>query len=248
MTDDPFYSSKFSIDRAKHHFHDFERELKSFDNPDPYAHVVEFDAKTSENVHKYKLVKAVPPIMNGLVVDCINNLRAALDQAVNAIATLANTRDTYFPFAGSDTEFANTVKGRLKKPFPEEITKLIAGFKPYQGGNDLLWALSMISGANKHSIIRPVATIPASVVMNGTVSAGSFGGNWDSGKNEMILARVPIGREVNMKFTVTSFIAMGDVQVVGGQPADVTLDELIRIVEGIVAALEDETKRLGLIK
>jgi len=48
--------------------------------------------------------------------------------------------------------FETSANGNCKD-LPPEIITLFRGFKPYKGGNDLLWALNQIVRANKHAVL-----------------------------------------------------------------------------------------------
>jgi hypothetical protein len=250
MSGDPFHDSKYSVSQAKRHLAEFERQIVAFFKTDPYRPVDEIDPKTQKHIHKVKLVKPMPVDLPGIAVDIVNHLRASLDKTVSTIAALANVKSTYFPFAETESDFDNTVKGRCKE-LPEGITTLLRSFKPHKGGNDLLWALNKLANTNKHSpIIAAIATASAGVMIDSAFVTGNIefvGGRWDRAKNEMIVYRADRGSNVKAKFQVSAFIAICDVEIVDGQPAEGVFRELIRIVESIVLALEAESKRIGLI-
>lgn len=245
---DIFHSSKYSISRAKHHISDFERQSIEFFKTNPYSFVVDVDVDTSEQIHKVKLIKPMPVALPAIASDAVTNLRSALDQAIYGITSALGVNSTYFPIAKDAFHFENGVNGRCKE-LPKEIVALIRSFKAYKGGNDLLWALNEVCNTNKHAIICPVALTTSNV----TFSSGVFYGGikvrapiWDRTKNEMELFRQPKGGTSNTNIEVTTFIAMRDVEFVDGQPADAVLKEFVRIVEGIVMAIEFETIRIGL--
>jgi hypothetical protein len=213
----------------------------------PYAQVVEHDLNTNENIYKITLVKPMPVALSGIMFDAVNNLRAGLDQAIFAIAGSNKLRS--FPFADTSTDFENAVKGRCKD-LPDEIVDLVRTFKPYKGGNDLLWALNKRCNSNKHAIDTTVAIARG----DATQSIVEFRGPgslsrsvWDRAKNEMEIARLKPGGTFQMNFQVDGFIAIRDVEIVDGEPAPALLNEFIRIVEGIVMAIEAESKRIGLL-
>ncbi|MGI8545698.1 MAG: hypothetical protein ACR2MD_19755 [Aridibacter sp.] len=130
---DIFHSSKYCIERAKHHLSDFERQIAEFFKTNPYCLVVETNPNTSEKIQKVKLVKPLPVALPGIASDLVNNLRSTLDQAVFAIL---KTKNAFFPIAPTLADFQNSVKGRCGG-LPPEIANLISGFKPYKGGNNL---------------------------------------------------------------------------------------------------------------
>ena len=249
---DPFYSSKYSITRAKHHISDFERQIVEFDNTNPYIFIIDTDADTSEQIHKVKLVKPMPDALPAIASDTVHNLRSALDQTIYALKLISgNTANesTLFPFADNAANFQNTVKGRCKQ-LPKEIVALICAFQPYKGGNNLLWALNKLSNTNKHAIVRPVILTTGNINITGGVITGGLIFNsrvWDRTKNEIEVFRQPKGGTLSSNVNVTVHIAMCDVEFVDGKPAIAVLNALVRIVESIVLALEAESRRIGLL-
>lgn len=193
----------------------------------------------------------MPVALPGIAFDAVNNLRSALDQAIYGInlAVGVTDRNSFFPIAKDGTHFQNAVKGRCKN-LPPEIVNLISSFKPYKGGNDLLWALNELCNTDKHGIISPVALNTSSVHYKSMVFHTGFRGLgfpiWDRTKNEMELYRLAKGGTAETDFNITHYIAICNVEFVDGQPSEAVLGEFVRIVEGIVLALEAETARLGL--
>jgi hypothetical protein len=250
--DDPFHSSKFSIERAKDHIADLKREIQIFrDDKGSCAIVTERDADGIYDLVKLKLVKGIPRALIGHTVDSINNLRAALDQAIFAISVLGKTRPQYFPIRDTEAAF-NEALGKFSKSFPGEISDIMRAAKPYRGGNNILWALHKICGANKHGVIRPLPLINSGMQISGThrgrPAQFPFPPRWDSSKNETVLIRVPVGDgECNVNLEGSFSIAFSDVEFVDGEPVLSVLDYLADVVEGIVMTIEAEAKRIGLL-
>lgn len=243
---DPFYSSKYSIARAKDHIRELDRQIVEFFKSEPYEQVVDLDAERGQEVHKIKLVKPMPIALPGIAFDAASNLRAALDQAIYAIKPRKNA---FFPIAPDLPHFENTVNGRCKH-LPIEIVDLLRTFKPYKGGNNVLWALNEICNANKHASIRPVAVASHGIqygrmMMN--AGASILPAVWDREKNEMEIIRLSPGGKFEADFDFASRIAICDVEIIDGLPVDAVLNEFARVVEGVVMALEAESRRLGLL-
>jgi hypothetical protein len=249
---DPFHSSKYCIARARQHVSDLKRQVVEFIKTEPYTFVMEVDPSTCEEVHKLKLTKPMPVALPGIAFDAANNLRSSLDQAIHSVILLATgkeIRNAFFPIARTESEFENTVKGRLKE-LPKEILDLIRALKPYEGGNIPLLALNALSNTNKHAFITPVAIASGKEMhFKGTVRGNTLINVpvWDRAKNEMELIRQPVGSayEVDIKFTY--FVAMCDVEFVDGAPIDAVFKKLVGVVEGIIMAIEAEARRLGLV-
>ena len=243
MSDDPFYSSKYSVERAKHHVNDLKLQIAEFFKTTPYTRVCETNADRTQNIHKFKLIKPMPVHLSGIARDAVFSLRSALDQAMYAMTG----KFLYFPFRNSKSEFKDAMKD-VRKSVPKEIANLVSGFKPYKGGDDLLWALNKMNNPNKHGIIRPVAfaLLVAQFERDDGVPAPRIPA-WDRTKNEMeFILSVP-SAPVEPKFEIATWVAICDVEVVDGQPVDAVLNNLTSKVEGIVMALEAEAKRIGLV-
>jgi len=249
--DDPFYSSKFSIDWANDHIAEFEREMNAFFQLDNYTTVTDFDADGTHQLLKFKLTKQMPRALNGHTIDTVYNLRAALDQAICSVTMLSNlpTDYTFFPFARSETDFPNALNGRCGH-LPKDIFNLVGTFEPYKGGNNLLWALNELCNTNKHGILRPVVMGTYSLMAEGTSQGSGLKifqrPQWDRAKNEMILAEAPISAKFAMKYDYSFGIGFSDIEFINGKPVITTLNKFLSEVKGIVMAIEAEAQRIGL--
>jgi hypothetical protein len=249
---DPFESAKFSIRRAKHHTSNFEACIKTvFTQKEAYTHVVERDPQTGETVQKLKLVHPMPESLQGDALDAVSNLRNALDQAVFATCGLT---DSYFPISGKLEYLENAIKGRLEGKVPPEIISIIRAFKPYRGGNDLLWALNQASG-KKHGIIAPMVMRSLgwsadSIAVENSVNV-TIGHNTPLhfAKNEIELFRGSPETKFTLKkgLTVSFFIGIHGIEVIDSQPAGIILQRFASVVEGIVMAIESEAIRIGVV-
>lgn len=253
--EDPFSSSKYSLERAKGHIGDLERQISAFLGTDPYTRVMEHNADRTEDIYKLKLAKPMPRALPGIASDAITNLRASLDQAgyAVAIATGKNGKRAHFPFGLTLREVERRATGKGPSiDLPKEVFDLMVSFKPYKGGNNLLWALNELCNSQKHELIVPVAIyIGPTAAINHTYLAQptefQFPPVWDRAKHEMVLARVRHGTAIYYDCTIQFLVAIGKVDVVEGQPAVAVLNQLAGTVERIVMALEAESRRLGLI-
>jgi len=248
MTADPFHSSKRSIERANYHLNDLKRQSTEFFKTEPYETLVECEPDTGEHTYKVKLVKPMPPSLETIAADAVNNLRSALDQACYAFRTTKG-RYTYFPFSDSATNFEPTLKGRCKT-FPQEIIDLIRRLKPYKGGDDLLWALNELCNTNKHGVLAPIAVCTSlvnfrNIEIKETGGFQLFAPRWDRTKNEMVFFRCVEGSTVEANIDFATHIVICDVLIVDGQPIEAVLHALINKVHGIVMAIEAEARRIG---
>ncbi len=153
-------SPKRTLNRAKHHILDLHQRVAAFLIQKPYAGVVEFDSTTTKYLHKLKLTKPFPDDFATIAADAAGNLRDVLDQVGYAVAVAAGATDpdygAFFPFCGREADFEHVAKDRCKF-IPHDILTLFRSFKPYKGGNDLLWALNRICNTKKHKLIVPIS-------------------------------------------------------------------------------------------
>ena len=251
---DPFEASKHSIAWAKDGIAKLDREIKAFTkDKNAYEIFTERDADGTYDLLKFRLRKGMPRAIRGYASDAAINLRAALDQAVCTVAVLCGlpTHTTYFPIGKTQTDFDNTLKGRLGK-MPQEIRDLVRRFKPYKGGNNTLWALRELSSTNKHGILRPVVLSSQAMDVSGTHRGRRlqfpFPPHWDSAKDEMVLIRAPItDGEFKVDYDFSFFIGFHEIEFIDGQPVVSVLNNFVSITESIVMAIEAECRRIGLL-
>jgi hypothetical protein len=249
---DPFSSPKRRLGRAKENLVKFDHAVKAFINSNPYARVVERDPDGIAEIHKIVLKGQIPEDIPHLAVEIIEALRSALDQTGYACAILAGRTDpkrAYFPFADSEPELANTIRGRCKD-LPSEIVSVFRSFQPYKGGNDPLWAMNKMANA-KHTELVPVGVSAGGMHIRTMSVTGTLALNapkWDSAKNEMIFARVGIGSKLDYQMDFTFNITFGDVPGLAGQFALEGLNALAAITGSIITVSEAECRRIGLLK
>jgi hypothetical protein len=164
----------------------------------------------------------MPVRLPGIAFDIVSGLRSALDLAGYSAAIAGGKSEASgtriragFPFRDFLSEIEGARTGE-SKDIPKEIFDVMVSFKPYKGGNDLLWALNKLTNTEKHRIVVPanVATGATSirhfeVTGDSVLNEARFGvGFWDSGKNELIWARMKRGGKLNADIKFRGFIAM----------------------------------------
>jgi len=249
----PFSSPRMRVARAKKHIGDLDRRIKRFFDAKPYARVTERDVDGLNDVHKVKLTKNFPAGVTSVAAEAIEGLRSALDHAAFATAVLngvKHSKSAYFPISSSASELDNVIKGRCKD-IPPDIVSLFRSFNPYKGGNDLIWALNTACNTSKHGIIVPVGMAAAGVHINYMTMSGSGAipvPVWNSEKTEIVFATTGLDTKFQCDLNISFFVAFGDVDGVGGQPAIPLLHAMASEVNRIVLAVEAEAKRTGLCK
>lgn len=251
---DPFDSSKRTLARAKEHIRNLEEQFRLFHDEHPYRRVFHPDHERNLVVIAIALTKKIPETFDNIAFDAVSNLRAALDQAVYAVALASGHSISHaaFPFGGT-IEDSERALSRKAKYLPQEILALLRTFQAYKGGNDLLCTLNDICNRNKHAILTAVG-------MTGVRTRGSFNSSaggfmsvpenpvWDSVKNEIVIATVGPDTHFDYDVDFGFAITFAEVQAVKGEEAIALLNKMAGIVEGVVLAIEAEFRRLGFVK
>jgi hypothetical protein len=249
---DPFESSKFSIAWAKDHIAELQREIDAFlGGDDACTFITEPNINGTYQVLKVKFRKPMPRSLRGHAGDAAINLRNALGQAICSVFALADIpkNNTYFPIARDLTELESTLTKGWCKGLPQGISDIVRRSKPYKGGNNLLWALNKLSGINKHSILRPV------MLSNDLIEVSGFAvgiwlyspPRWKSDKEELVVARIPAGRDFDINYQAAFFIAFNEIEFLDGEEVTAVLNKFVDVVEGIVMAIEADAPRIGLL-
>lgn len=251
---DPFESPKSGLVYARERLAEFNGACQRFFDAKPYAVFQEPDVQPGYEIVKTKLSRPMPSRWPHDAFCIFNTIRSTLDQCGWAAARLAKNigGNTYFPFADSEADVDRMRTGRCKD-VPPDIFTLFRAFKPYKGGDDLLWSLNQATNASKHRFIVPVLSDPGSVRIIERAALTSrndvipFKPKWDAVKDEMPLFRVGAGSQGQYEVQYTLHVAMGDVGVLGGKPLSAAIDALLSKADRIVSATEAECARIGLL-
>jgi hypothetical protein len=261
VQDDPFYSPKRRLLRAKKHVAELDAASAVFLNSEPYRRIVEPDIDGVAQLHKIKLAAPFPEELSDLVEDALDSLRAVLDHTAYCAAVASGKGSpeyAFFPFSNTAENWENRANG-LCKDVPGDIVALFRSFKPYKGGNDPLWALNEIRNSSQHAILVPVGhasfRVFSKILSMKAPEHGSVSfdppiwtpGTWDGAKNEMVIFRADPGTELDYDIEFSPSISFGDVPVFANEPVLTVLNYLARMVESVLLATEAECRRLGLI-
>lgn len=253
--DDLFKDSRLRITRAKFHTEDFKGKSAEFVTNNPYKDVIEPNTEGPGRFLKLKMTAPVPAILSIIVAEIFWHLRSALDSAGYAVAKasgIADPGNAHFPFGDEGTEAAYARGKGRSRDLPKEIFTLMRQFKPYKGGNDLLWALNEVCNTSKHEIL---AATPLGFGKAFITHMEAKGGPalllptpvWNSGKNELLIVFLGAGAELDYDMTFFTDITFDDVPVVGGHPTLAVLNQLTRAIDGTMEAIELRTRELGII-
>jgi hypothetical protein len=115
-----------------------------------------------------------PPLAASVVAgDAINNLRSALDLTISAACRAngtTNLGNTYFAIAKEgERGWDDLVTGKRKrmKAATPAIVQLTRSFKPWAGGNDILYAISHLAGIDKHQALLGMSVHRGGMALSG---------------------------------------------------------------------------------
>ena len=211
-----FESSFLTLERASDHIGLFHREAHAYGLTRPLERFIETDDRGYITC-KYRLAKPIPGRLRAIAADCLNTLRASLDQACYASATTlapgTKPKKSYFPSAADPAKLESLIKGRSVDLHPE-IVSIARALKPYPGGDNDLYFLTTSSASNRHADLVPAIANVAPVIfgdyriVRGTdADVEIFTPKWNAEKNEFAFFR--IAPEVVIDFTATFGISVG---------------------------------------
>lgn len=201
---------------------------------------------------KVRFTQDLPEEFSEITSEALTMLRLSLDHAVYSVAIAAGNTpkigDACFPFARNAAHFEASLKGRCAQ-VPPEMYDLFRRCKPYEGGNEPLWALNVTRGFT-HAMLVPGVT----TAFIGGMDIRGMG--WISmplkpvmdSKHEMELCTLAPQAAVQGKYQLAVYVAFGEVGSVAGKNVGEVLELFIKLVETIVNEIEAETRRLGFIK
>lgn len=256
---DPFGSARRRLARAKVHILDLKRRVKAFENRKTYQAVIYPHPNGIHEIYKLKgRRKTLPASFSDVAIDALENLRAALDHATYIIArtnpslTRKQLGRVSFPFCAKASDFPSRA-GDCLPGVPTEIVSLLRTFKPYEGGNNFLWALNELVRKSKHKSLTAIVSYANNVRCGGTMGFLDFVKDgerltWDRANNEFYLGTAVARKHYQPAYEVTIRfeIAFEDVAVMAEEPIVKAIPHMARITERIIMGLESEARRLKL--
>lgn len=256
------------IEWAEDHIRHLEDVRVGFLNTHPYKVVPHFHAEegaTAYVVEKCPPVHRDIPMIAG---DAIHNLRASLDYLAVALGEKlgARTRDRIqFPVFDSRANYDANPTGkkpnRLLTISGGQLKKIFDAVKPYRGGNDDLWVLHKLDIFDKHHQIIAFATVASKIGFGidqayiESLPVGPFKLKLPKGtiprqtlwfpavrmkapEEGAELFRMPGDHETYNRVDLAFDIALGEPELIAGQPIGSTLLRLANTVKGVVNRFE----------
>jgi len=253
--DDPFYSAKSRLERAKEKISELNTAIRQYRDEHPADLICEADEPDRRTkTWKFKFFRPFPDSWTHLPIEILEAVRSALDQAAYAAAKLSGSKrlkKTQFPIADSLDELQNLIAGRkVCKDVPPEIVAVFHRFNPYQGGNDTLWALNKLRNST-HTELTPIAVQSANI---GIHHSSRFSGELEAlnpifnrAKYEIPFARASI--DDHSCFAANpSFLIGFDERITGDRQAISFFKTAVNMVEDILEAVEIACIQLGYIR
>lgn len=239
---------KLKIERASAHIVDLRARVTDFLSASPLQLFTAPGPGQAEECIKVRATAEVPGNIAIICGEIVYALRSALDQAACALAIQNGYSDvsgTYFPVAGSKEEYESKgTRNKVTKLHQDAVT-VIDSFKPYKGGNDLLWALNKLGNTDKHQMLIPMAAANLGTAMN--LSGRSLGivehtfkvpKTWQPVGPEATIFIYPAGMQLDGDLTVLTDISFRDIASITGQPIANVLEGCVALTEQIIQNLE----------
>lgn len=234
------------IERAVTHVQDLREKITAFLDTRPLELFTATGPDQHEACIKVRATREVPIDIAILSGEIIYALRSALDQLTCALASQNGHSDvssTYFPIAGTKDDYdSKKTKQKVSKLHPEAVS-VINSFKPYRGGNDLLWILNKLGNIDKHQMLIPMAAanLGTQLQLSGRplgIFEHTFKAvtSWQSAESEATIFIYPAGMQLEGEITILTDISFRDIMVTG-QPA-------IRVLEAFIMQTQDIMEQL----
>lgn len=240
VTADPLEGPKLKIERANAHINELIALIEGFSKSQPYEL---FEDVNPSRCLKARFTGVMPAQIQVVIGDILYGLRSALDQLACALA-INNGHEpskTYFPFGHTRNIFESSdVQKKIKRLSPEAIS-MIHALQPYNGGNDLLWALHSLNLMDKHKALIVVATVR--IAQGHFRIQAALGYNvieaprWQSTDEEIVVLSYS-GSVVNAQVQIISQVAFGDIDVVRDRFVIPTVQQLSDLTRTIVESFE----------
>lgn len=250
--DSSFRSAYSKLAWGREHIKKLKLEIGAFLETPPLECFTEPDPENPDHtIQKIRLARAIPERFSLIAGDAVDNIRAALDHAVYAVAVASAPASTgivhaAFPFAGSPAYLEDKLKG--SRDIPTALWPLFRSLRPYKGGNRLLLALNRACNRNKHALLVSCIGLPE--ILAASMSGASLIGFpaahvWNREKNEMVLFTEGPGAHRQGGFDLHFLVALTG--IAEDEQAYTALESYAAEVERILCLLETECRRLGLM-
>jgi hypothetical protein len=231
------------IERAKKHVDDLHSDITAFLAEQAGTISSDLDPDSGDRIYRLHNVPELPAGWTDVIADAAHNLRSALNYLICRLVEANGGTDisrVQFPICESATAYGKTETERLVKGISPAAKGVLDGIKPYAGGNDVLWALSVINNQDKHRF--RLCAFPAwnRMVVRKPAGAGFFTHNVMDRLSPLVNGteigriRAPHGVTEHANLQLSFDVAFAEPEVVMGQAVFPLLDELVAAVRDVV--------------
>lgn len=244
----PLYPSQEKLKFAKSEFRNLVGNVNAFIGENPC------EVRQEVNMEKTSFYASCPTLIPSEISirACVvtNQLRDSLDKMLVAVVALngKGTSGVSFPFGGKDLnsgkveQFPTARHDRIKKKLTADQWSLVLAQKPYPNGNDLLWSINQIANTDKHrrDLVSILPEIDRNVIINnGNLRDATIGGGPIINENgsEVLLLSFREGNNINIELSPK--IVFGEIEPVQRKNVLTTLNQQIRLTEGIIKVFKE---------
>jgi hypothetical protein len=253
------------VERAKEQRRDLEREMRDWTEAGAYGVGSQLDPQTGYTVYYVGHLADITPLIVALISEILHTLRTALDNLAYQLFLVCRIdpadegEGIYFPiYDNANTKEVDAF--RKIKPFRKEIIEAIRKVNPCKSGQPLLWILHRLDIVNKHRRILVEILVNHSVfvreamrqmlIEQGYADMASFAAlrpafftSAKTGRKAQVgdvlfTAPPDTSEEMKKKLLFTCDIAFDEPGIIEGESVVKTVDEMIKLVEGIISSFE----------
>lgn len=232
---------RLKIARAKQHIADVERLCSVFYDSQPHRIFTEHDAQGPGYTIKLRLEKPVPDEIALVVGDAIYQMRSSLDVLACCLATANRAKDTkgtYFPFAGSAAEFMLPATQRKIQKLSAAHRQIIHHWKPYQGGNNVLWILNRLANIDRHNRLVTVGGFGGDIkslrLTGGQYYIPASAAGRQSLDEDVVLVVGKSGNPPEGEVRVSLAVTFREIELIKGHPVVSVLNKIAGQIEWVV--------------
>ena len=228
-----FDSARLKIQRANDHIKDLDDKFSRFVQDNPFVPSIENDTRIGNARVAVNFTKAAPPLDQyaTIIGDAIHNLRTALDHMTwEMVGNDGGKQNRFLKFPTGDRQlsFENACNG-IQTPSPIVKTSLTA-LEVFPGGRgEMLYQLTLLDNADKHTVLTPVVNGSHITKLDVVRSDGTYEARLDnvdligSGDRSDIYFTISGLRDgatvrLNHDSRVTPNIFLGDIDGIALQP------------------------------
>jgi hypothetical protein len=232
-----------AADWAVTHLDGFRQRLKTWVDGPPYSLIEEDHPEMGKKLIKLRVDNPLPVTFNAEVGAIINTIRTSLDLLASALARRNGKQpsaDRHFPFYASIMDFIDPIYVAKRKQWLSDGERaLIESLKPYQGGNDRLYALHHFDVIRKHERLLNVRIVPASILISPQARAQGleFPAQWPGFDDDATIAWTNLAAP-NREFQMSLDVVFNEGGLVANEPVGQALRDFWRMATMTIEQFE----------